>query len=451
MTMPVSLSRPAATNPHGWRGWRLLCLSLLIPGAPFLVAGCDQAPAGPPRKAPEVIVTTPVRGEVVDYQDFTGRLDGFRTVDIRAHVSGYIMEAPFQEGDPVNEGDLLFLIDQRPFKAALNQAEANLKVAVADRNLQARNAARARIMIESKSIAREDYDAMIATDEKARATVGALEAARDQAQLNLVYTRVIAPISGRISRRNVDPGNLVTADNTSLTTLVSDRQLYAYFDVDERTYLNLVASVKPGQSTLPAALQFPVLMSLANEGDRFEHVGKVNFIDNRVNATSGTIRMRGVFDNASGGLKSGLFVRIRLPLSKQYSTLFVAGEALQSDQGRDFVYVVNDDKEVVRRYLTVGQEVQVTVGKDVKGLREVKDGLREDERVIVGGLQRVRERDRVEIKTALKPPKPPVSPLVPLLAKAPQPGTAAPDDKGPAADDGRAATGKGRGPARPAK
>jgi RND family efflux transporter MFP subunit len=417
MTMPVSLFRPAATTPLGWRGWRLLCLSLLIPAGLSLVTGCEQAPAAHARKTPEVVVTTPVRGDVVDYQDFTGRLDGYRTVDIRAHVSGYIMEAPFKEGDEVHEGDLLFLIDQRPFKAALNQAEANLKVAIADRNLQAKNAVRARIMIESKSIAREDYDAMIATDEKARATVGAMEAARDQAQLNLTYTRVIAPISGRISRRNVDPGNLVIADNTSLTTLVSDRQLYAYFDVDERTYLNLVAAVKPGQSAaMPAALRLPVLMSLANEEDRFEHVGQVNFIDNRVNATSGTIRMRGIFDNASGALKSGLFVRVRLPLSKPYSTLFVSGEALQSDQGRDYVYVV-DQKKVVRRYLTLGQEVKVMAGQEARSLRAVKDGLGKDELVIIDGLQRVRAGDPVEIKGAPKPPpKPPESPLVRLLA-----------------------------------
>jgi RND family efflux transporter MFP subunit len=463
MAMTVSLC-PVATTPSPptedarprRRRWPLLGLSLLLPaGLPLLAAGCNQEPPPRPRKAPEVVVTTPVRGQVVDYQDFTGRLDGFRTVEIRARVSGYITEAPFKEGDHVKKGDLLFQIDTRPYDAALNQAEANLKVATADRNLQSKNAVRARQMIESKSLAREDYDAMIAAEEKARATVGAMEAARDQAQLNLDFTHVIAPIGGRVSRRSVDPGNLVLADNTMLTTVVSDNELYAYFDVDERTYLNLLGPLRASQASWLEALHFPVLMSLANEGEKFDHVGKVDFIDNRVTATTGTIRMRGVFDNAPGFLKSGLFVRIRLPLGQPYSTLFVPGEALQSDQGRDYVYVVvkddKDDKDankgkVARRYLKVGQTVQglrdplpagasslgllaspsgqgpvlaaAALFPGTPGLRVVKEGLAADDQVIVSGQQRVRERDQVVVKK--EPPLPPPdSPLVRLLAGKP--------------------------------
>jgi RND family efflux transporter MFP subunit len=411
--MPLSLCHLGVAPV---RRWRLLGLGLLLPVALLvLAAGCEEAPPPRAKKPPEVVVTTPVRGDVADYQDFTGRLDGFRTVDIRARVSGYIMEAPFKEGDMVREGDLLFQIDKRPYQATLNQAEANLKVAAADRNLQAKNAVRAQQMIASKSIAREDFDTMIASEEKARATVGAMEAARDQAQLNLDYTHVIAPWSGRVSRRLVDPGNLVTADNTILTTLVRDDQLYAYFDVDERSYLNLVGSIKPGSASWLAGLQFPVLMSLANEGEKFDHVGKVNFIDNRVSATTGTIRMRGVFDNATGVLKSGLFVRIRLPLGKPYQTLFVAGEAVQKDQDKTYVYVVNhipgarpeDDKDVVDYRL-------VTLGQVVQSLQVIKTGLKGDERVVLSGQQRVRQGAPVVVKPQL-PPKPPESPLVQLL------------------------------------
>jgi RND family efflux transporter MFP subunit len=373
-----------------------------------LMAGCQQAVVEPAKKPVQVIVTTPVRDEVADYQDFTGRLDGLMTVDIRAHVTGFIMEAPFKEGDLVHEGDLLFQIDRRPYQAALDQAEANVKVAIADRNLMIKNSQRARKMIQSNSIAREDYDTMLATEEKAQATVGAAEAARDLAKLNLEYTRVVAPLSGRISRRFVDPGNLITADTTILTTIVSDNQLYAYFDVDERTYLDLRDTTKPGQNSWLSGLQFPVLMSLANEGNKFEHVGKVNFIDNRVTATTGTIRMRGVFDNPAGILKSGLFVRIRLPIGSPYKTLLLAAEALQSDQGRSYVYVVNDANVVGYRRVSVGQELH--------GLRVIKEGLAEGERVIVSGMQRVRPGAEVEVKVQPTPATP-ESPLVRLLTK----------------------------------
>jgi RND family efflux transporter MFP subunit len=366
------------------------------------------------------VVTTPVHGDVVDYQDFTGRLDGFRTVDVRARVSGYITEAPFKEGDYVHEGDLLFQIDPRPYQLALNQAaaqvqlqEAQLKYqeALFQRNLRLKNSGQA-VAMEDVQQSQAQRDTTAAQLENARAAV-------ENAKLNLAWAKVTAPMSGRVSRRSVDPGNLITADNvatggTALTTLVSDQQLYAYFDVDERTYLNLVKPYQSGSGTSwLTKLQFPVLMSLANEEERFEHVGKIDFIDNRVNATTGTIRMRGVFDNVAGFLKAGLFVRIRLPLSRPYRTLLVSAEALQSDQGRTYVFVVNARNEIVYRPVTVGQEL--------KGLRVVKEGLTEDEHVVLSGQQRVRPGAAVEVKPAPPPPSP-QSPLVPLLTgNPPQP------------------------------
>jgi RND family efflux transporter MFP subunit len=392
-----------------WGKW--LGLGILTPLlAMFGATGCNEtAPTERAKKPAEVVVTTPVRDEVADFQDFTGRLDGLMTVDIRAHVSGFIMTAPFKEGDFVREGALLFQIDDRPFKAALNQAEANLKVSIADRNLQEKNARRAHEMIRNSSIAREDYDTTVATSEKSRATVGAMEAARDMAQLNLDYTHVTAPLSGRISRRQVDPGNLVTADQTVLTTIVSDQKLYAYFDVDEHTYLDLVHSTNPGQGTWLTGLQYPVLMRLANEEEnRFEHTGVVNFIDNRVNATTGTVRMRGVFDNSSGLLKAGLFASIRLPIGKPYQTLLIPGVALQHDQGRTYVYVVNDKNEVAYRRVELGQELQ--------GLHAIKKGLKEGERIIISGMQRVRPGAPVQAKVQ-PPPEAPPSPLVAMLTQ----------------------------------
>ncbi len=375
----------------------------------FLQAGCNRdAPAAPAAKSVEVVATTPITYEVTDYQDFTGRLDAFKTVDIRSRVSGYVTEVPFKEGDEVREGDLLFQIDPRPYQADLNQAEANLKQAEAERRLQEKIVARARQLIGGGNIAKEEYDQDVAASEKALATVGAMRAARDRAELYLSFTRVTAPFSGRISRRYVDPGNLVNADNTVLTTLVTDSPVYAYFDVDERTYLDLLDSAKKHQASWMEGLRFPVLMRLANEDD-YQRSGVVDFIDNRVIGTTGTVRMRGVFDNPKGGiLKAGLFVRVRLPIGRPYLSLLVPDEALLSDQGRKYVYVVGADNVVQYRAVEIGQAIQ--------GLRVIKKGLELGDRVIVKGMQRVRPKAAVQV-TMQDPPKPPDSPLGRLVAE----------------------------------
>jgi RND family efflux transporter MFP subunit len=373
----------------------------------LLLSGCGTSPTGGQDKKPvKVVATTPTPAEVIDYQDFTGRLDGLRNVEIRAHATGFIVSAPFKEGDLVHEGDLLFQIDPRPYEATLNQAEANLKLAEADLKLQERNVARARRLLSTSGIAQEEYETTVAALEKARANVGAMRAARDMAKLNLDYTRVTAPLTGRVSRRFVDPGNLVVQDSTLLTTVVNDEQLYAYFDVDERTYLDLRGSGSPGQESMLAGQKLPVLMRLANE-ETFTRAGEVNFVDNRVNGNTGTVRLRGVFDNPSGALKPGLFVRIRLPLHGSYEALLLADEALQSDQGRKFVYVVSEQGEVAYRPVAVGQELQ--------GLRVIKDGLKKGDRVVVSGTQRARPGERVEVELQ-EPAKAPASELVRLVA-----------------------------------
>ena len=230
-----------------------------------------------------------------------------------------------------------------------------------------------------------------------------------------------APLSGRISRRNVDPGNLVNADNTVLTTIVSDSQLYAYFDVDERTYMDLVGSATAGQSAWLAGLKFPVLMRLVNE-DEFTRSGTVDFVDNRINGNTGTIRMRGVFDNSTRALRAGLFVRIRLPLGKPYDTLLIPDEALQSDQGRSYVYVVNKDNKVEYRPVHLGQALAgLRVIKPAKKGKAGKEGLSPGELVIVSGMQRVRPQMPVAYKKQA-PPSPPDSPLVrALTSKQPAP------------------------------
>jgi len=302
----------------------------------------------------------------------------------------------------------------------LAEKKANLEVAVADENLQEKNAVRARRLIGSRAMGKEEYDQITASREKARATVGALEAARDRSVIYMGYTEVKAPMNGRISRRYVDPGNLVKADEALLTTLVADEQVYAYFDVDERTYLDLVGQ-KPSTSTPSSIsdLKFPVLMRLANE-EEFTHPGYVDFVDNRLSGNTGTIRMRGVFDNPRNILKAGLFVRIRLPIGNPYRALLISDEALQSDQGRKFLYVVNSEDKVEYRAVKFGQLI--------KGLRVIKEGLKDGDRVIISGMQRVRPQVKVNAELQA-PPKPPGFPLRKLLQ-----GTQAKNGAQPKAD-----------------
>jgi RND family efflux transporter MFP subunit len=382
--------------------------------------GCEKALPTRGSKNPKVIVTKPITDTVLDYQDFTGRLDAVKTVEIRARVSGYVMTAPgkekgvVQEGETVNKGELLFQIDVRPYQADLNQAEANLKLALADRDLQTRNAERARVLLPSNAISKEEYETVLAAKEKSEATVGAMEAAKERAQLYLDYTKVIAPVTGRISRRFVDPGNLITADSTVLTTIVTEDPMYAYFDVDERTYLDLLASVSPGQASW--GLELPVMMRLANEKE-FDRVGTVDFVDNRVIANTGTVRMRGRFQNASGLLKAGLFTRIRLPLGTPYKAIVIPDEAIMSDQERKYVWVVNAKNEVEYRSVKLGQSI-----RDLRVIRnpdpgtEGKEGVAENELIIVSGMQRVRNGIQVDVEKQA-PPAPPESPLVRLWVK----------------------------------
>jgi RND family efflux transporter MFP subunit len=405
------LRRTTMSDSSSSRGRRLGFGAAAALLTAILATGCNHAARPQGSKVVEVVVTQPITDDVTDYQDFTGRLDALKTVDIRPRVSGYVMEAPFKEGDVVKAGEVLFKIDPRTYEADLKLAEANLKQAEAERTFQIKKAERDRQLVASGSIQREEYEQSVANRDKAIATVGSMQAARDRARLYLEFTTVTAPLTGRISRRLVDPGNLVNADSTILTTIVTENPMYAYFDVDERTYLELASATAPTSSASASgpwfsALKFPVLMRLANE-EEFRQMGYVNFLDNRLNANTGTVRMRGVFSNGKGNLKSGLFVRVRLPLGAPYKTLLIPDEAVQSDQGRKFVYVVNNEDTVEYRPVTLGQSIQA--------LRVIKDGLKEGERVIVTGMQRVRPKLQVQVKMQ-EPPQPPKSSLTRMLA-----------------------------------
>lgn len=382
----------------------------------LLTASCQQNGTTKPNKNPKVGVSYPGYDTVVEFHDFTGRLEAVKSVEVRSRVSGYITEAPFKEGDYLKQGSLLFQIDPRPFEADLHLAEANLEVAKADKHLQEKNLERARQLLPSRSISREEFETANAALEKSIANVGAMVAAREKAKLYRDYTRVTSPLSGRLSRRFVDPGNLILADNTVLTAIVSDNPVYAYFDVDERSYLDILEAIAPDKKVWPEDAKLPVLIALANDKE-FERVGVIDFVDNRVIATTGTVRMRGVFANDSGYLKAGFFVRIRLPVGTPYKALVIPDEAVQNDQERKFVWVVNDKNEVEYRSVRLGQSLrEFRVIKPADEGKESKEGLTSGDRVIVSGMQRVRKGIVVDADTQPLG-APPDNPMIRVLQK----------------------------------
>jgi len=415
MSVPSAdaIPKPNAGHDHQrqkavWGRWtRLLGMGALVGFVTAGVTGCIKGPEARPPKPAEVIVTTPVADQVSDYQDYTGRLAAIKTVNVRPRASGYVLSAPFKEGDRVKKDQVLFKIDPQSYQADFNQAEANLSLAEADEKLQAQLTERSQQLIGGGAASREELDQNMAALAKARANVAAMRAARDKAKLNLSYTNVLSPVTGRISQRMVDPGNLVNADTTILTTVVTEDPLYVGFDVDERTYLDLVEEAN--KSSWLFGLNFPVRVSLANEkGDVFRHSGTINFIDNQINGTTGTIRLRATIPNPGELLKPGLFVRIRLPIGAPYKTLLVPQEALQHDQGREYVFVTKrtDKKDEDGKPLYEVEYRKVEVGQAVKNLAVIKKGLAADEKIIVVGMQRVRPKAEVKV-TMQAPPKPP--------------------------------------------
>jgi membrane fusion protein, multidrug efflux system len=417
-------------------GFVIWKLSLALVGV-ICIAGCEPSKPVKLAKNPRVIVTKPITDKVMDYQDFTGRLEAVEAVEIRARVSGYVIEAieardkkpnasgvkeiKVKEGDFVKEGELLFKIEEKPYKVEFDQMEANLNLAKAEKNLMTKKAERARRLKAAQAMSPEDYETAMAEYEKSVAQVGSVEAMKAKAQMYLDYTRVKAPVSGRISRRFADPGNLITADNTVLTTIVTEDRMYAYFDVDERTYLGLLTAIAPGRKSWHEGLNLPVMMRLAHEDD-FTTVGAVDFVDNRVVANTGTVRMRGVFKNPTGILKAGLFVRIRLPISDAYNAILIPDEAIQSDQERKYVWVVNAKNDAEYRSVNLGQSIKGGTAEDPVLLRVLKkdqkgkEVLSQYERVIINGMQRVRNGFPVDAEDK-PPPSPPEMPLVQMLKK----------------------------------
>jgi RND family efflux transporter MFP subunit len=344
--------------------------------------GCDAGPPPmPPPKPPDVVVSPAVEDVVTDYEEFQGKTQGLNEIDVKAHVSGYLDTFNFTEGALVHKNDVLFQIDPRPFEAALAQAKANLEQAEAHAKRLAADYDRNRTLYIKGGVSREEWDKITGDRQEADAAVGVARAMRDTAQLNLTYSRVTSPIDGKVSRRMVDPGNMVKADDTVLTHLCSIDPMYAYFDIDERTYLNIKSALEQAGYSRSQQKALKVFLGLSNEKD-FPHEGVVDFVDTGANGDSGSVWLRAVFPNKDRRVAPGLFVRVRLPVSDPHPAVLISERALATDQGQKFVWVVDDQNHAAYR--------RIQLGPQHGPRRTVEKGIKPGERVIVSGLQRVR-------------------------------------------------------------
>lgn len=348
-----------------------------------VLAGCGSqaaeqaAPAAPQVGAAPVLIK-PIR----QWDEFSGRIEAVESVQLRPRVSGYIDKVDYVEGQEVKKGDVLFTIDARPYRAEFDRASADLARARTQAELARSEAARARKLVDQQATSTESWEQRRAAADQASADVAAAQAALDQARLNLEWTQVRAPIAGRAGRAMVTAGNLVTAGDGAgvLTTLVAQDKVYVYFDADEATFLRYARMARDGERPSEREARLPVRVGLIGE-DGFAHAGQVDFLDNQVERSTGTIRVRAVLDNAERRFVPGLFARVQLPGSGEFEAVLIDDKAVLTDQDRKYVYVVDKDGKAQRR--------DVQLGRTADGLRIVQQGLAAGDRVIVDGVQKV--------------------------------------------------------------
>ncbi len=336
-----------------------------------------EAQGGPPPGPPPVSVAAAVEREVIDTDEFPGRIEAVATVEVRARINGYIQSVNFKPGAEVRKGDLLFVIDPRPLEAELSRAEATLANTRAQLDLSRTELTRFEQLLAEQATSKREYDDAAAKVRQFDAQIRANQASVDTARLNLAYTRVTAPIAGRVGKDEITVGNLVQGEASSsplLTTVVSSNPIYASFQADEGAYLKYIGKARDGALT--------VAVGLADE-QAFPHAGRLEFVDNRVDPQSGTVRMRAILDNKDGRFTPGLFARVKLgDGGTPRKAVLVADRAIGTDQSKRFVLVVNGDNKAQYR--------EVRIGRLAEGLRVVESGLKPGEVIVVNGLQRVR-------------------------------------------------------------
>jgi RND family efflux transporter MFP subunit len=365
--------------PYGRSIW---ALALPVAGILFGLSGCGPSDAPAP-KPPTVSVAKPIRKTVTDWDEFTGRFEATDEVDIRARVSGYLQTVAFKDGAIVKKGDLLFVIDPRPYEAALKRSQAQLASAQAKVTQSTRDLGRSQELLKAGNVAATVNDQRFSEARQAQAEVEGAEAAIQSDQLNLEFTHITAPMTGRISRKLVSEGNLVTGGDaaTPLTTIVSLDPIHFYFDADELSYLKYQRLSREGLRPSSRDVANPVMIATSDETE-FTHEGRMDFVDNSLDKDTGTMRGRALVPNPNYQFTPGQFGRVHLLGSAPYEALLIPDEAVGTDQSRKVAYVLGPNNVV--------QAHEIKLGRLFDGLRAVTDGLKADDTVVIGGLQRIR-------------------------------------------------------------
>jgi RND family efflux transporter MFP subunit len=363
----------------------------------FAVAltSCGEKPQQQAAAAPPVTVAQPVKRTITDWDEFTGRFDAVEEVQVRARVGGYVTSVEFKDGDMVHKGDLLYVIDSRPFEAVAAQADGQLSDARAKSELAKRDLERGLALVQTSAVSEQLVDQRRQALQAAHAAETVAEGALKAAQLNIEFTHVLAPITGRVSRHLVSAGNLVqgsdTGTSTLLTTIVTVDPIYVYFDVDEATYLKNNKLWFEGKRPSSRDTPNPVQVTLSGETTA-SHEGHMDFLDNRLDVSTGTLRSRAVVLNHDLSILPGQFGRVRLLGSSPYEALLVPDTAIATDQSRKIVFVVKDDDTVEAR--------AVVLGPLDEGLRVIRTGLMAEDKVIIDGIQRARVGAKVAPRVA---------------------------------------------------
>ena len=369
------------STPHRFsRRLAMAGVSILAAAVLTACSGSQAETAGPP--PPQVSAAPVLVKPVSQWDDFSGRVEAVQSVELRPRVSGYIDKVNYVEGDEVKKGDVLFTIDARSYQAEYDRARAELVRARTQAALARSESDRARKLSEQQAISTESWEQRRAAADQAGANVQAAQAALDAAALNLEFTKVRAPINGRAGRAMVTAGNLVTAGDSAsvLTTLVSLDTVFVYFDADEGTFLRYAQMARKGERPSERDSELPVKVGLSGE-EGFPHSGKVDFLDNQVTRSTGTIRVRALLDNADRAFTPGLFARVQLLGSGEFQAMLIDDKAVLTDQDRKYVYVVDKEGKAQRR--------DIQLGRTAEGLRIVQKGLAAGDRVIIDGVQKV--------------------------------------------------------------